>query len=63
MEKLNRLKGAEVEKFKKTTKKVLSEEEIESYDELYRKLEGIEKGQIVISYEAVDRDYGSYEAE
>lgn len=50
MEKLNRLKGSEIEKSKQTAREVLSEEEIKSYNEFSGQLERIEKGQVVISY-------------
>lgn len=57
VEKLNRLKGPEVEKFKQTARDVLSEKDIESYDEFYGELEKIEEGQLVIGYYYEEGEY------
>ncbi len=57
VEKLNRLRGSEVEKFKQDAREVLSEEEIESYDEFYGQLEKMKEGEITIcSYYEIDSD-------
>lgn len=57
VEKLNRLRSPEIEKFKQAAKEVLSREEIESYDEFDGVLEKIEKGLVVIcSYYMEDFD-------
>lgn len=50
VERLNRLKGLQVEEFKQTAREVSSEVEIESYDELDGVLERLEQGKVVISY-------------
>lgn len=59
IEKINRLKGPEVEKFKQTGREVSSEEEVESYDEFYGNLAKIEKGQVVID-RWIEDDSGGY---
>jgi len=63
IEKLNRLKGKEIEEYKETGKEVLFEEEIESYDVLYGYLERVEKGQVVIDCYEVQTGWTKHKGE
>jgi len=66
VEKLNKQKGQEVEKFKQTARKVASkegEEEIESYKEIKGNLRGLEEGRIIVHeivYEGGKGDFMSF---
>ncbi len=48
VERLNKLKGLQVEEFKQTAREVSSEVEIESYDEVIGGLDKLEKGKFLI---------------
>ena len=57
IERLNRLKGLQVEKFEQTAREVSSEVEIESYDDFDGELNRLEKGKFVIG-DYVKDQYG-----